>query len=124
LKNVASFKETMGSCSSKTPDLSPQDLRLGAVEYDMKTLQRNFEILHEHLEILTQKVRDEMETVYRETEELKGCPMGLQQRQHVAQLNTSVQKVLTILNPPPCESCSEESVEACDQECVVECDDE
>jgi len=108
----------MGACTSHAVDLNPSDLRLAAVEYDMKVLQKNFEILHQHMEILTQNVRNEMSIVVQATDELKGCPMGIQQRQHVASLHSSVKKVIEILNPPPCPS-SDESTDS--DEYVMEC---
>lgn len=102
----------MGLCASspKTLDLNPDNLRLAALETDMKTAQFNIHVLHEHLEIMTSQMRNEISIIEHAAGELEGCSMGLQERQHVASLQLSVARVARILNPPPDNATPEPSV--------------
>lgn len=65
----------------------------------MQTVQKNLELLQTHLELLTEDIRDEIKETNHAVSELQGCPLNLQQRQYVTDIQASLQKVMQILNP-------------------------
>jgi uncharacterized protein YoxC len=97
----------MGACASAgsaskglNKNLDKHELRLAGLEYDMQTLQKNMELMQTHVELLTHDVREETKVANHAVTELQGFPLNLQQRQHVTDLQASLQKVMGILNPP------------------------
>lgn len=93
----------MGACTSASSnvDVCHGDpfIRLGALEYTQQTQQTQLLLLHQHLEILTHKVRDQVNVVEHEFAELYATSMTQQQRFIADRVDKAVKQVVDTLNP-------------------------
>lgn len=82
-------------------------IRLGALEYTQSTQQAQLLLLHQHLEILTQRVRQQAATIQTEFAELQETPLTQQQRFISKRIDTAIHQVMETLNP----SCDDDVVD-------------